>query len=119
MVGETGNLLDYRAQLEVFASAFGLLGVIHEDFLLPPILPTEKLWVAPEAVVETDGTLRRLDPETEGTEVLFDLLEKRGRLQCGPSAARRREAQARGSSVPRGPALRGHTGTQASHGTVA
>jgi hypothetical protein len=80
MVGEKGDLLDYPVALEVFASTFGPLGVIHEDFLLPPVLPSEKLWVAPEAVVEADGTLKRLDPETEGMELLLDLLEQQGYL---------------------------------------
>ena len=34
-----GDLLDYPAELELVASTFGLLGAIHEDYLLPPILP--------------------------------------------------------------------------------
>jgi hypothetical protein len=38
-MGETGDLLDYPAELDLVASTFGLLGAIHEDFLLPPILP--------------------------------------------------------------------------------
>jgi hypothetical protein len=84
MVGVTGDLLDHPRELEVFARVFGLLGVIHEDFLLPPILPTTKLWVAPEAVVEADGTLRRLDPETEGMELLLNLLDEQGYFSANP-----------------------------------
>ena len=39
--------------------------------------------MAPEAVVEADGTLRRLDPETEGMELLFELLGKQGSFSAG------------------------------------
>jgi hypothetical protein len=100
MMGETGDLLDYPAELELFAGNFGLLGAIHEDFLLPAILPTEKLWAAPEAVVVADGTLRRLDPETEGVELLFELLDKQGffsagRLRHVEEGLKRKEARSR------------------------
>lgn len=59
----------------VFVERFGLLGMMHEDLLLPPILPAGKLYVSPEAVVERSGELRQVDTQ-EGTELLLDLLSR-------------------------------------------
>jgi len=67
------SLHEYRKEMEVFASYFGLLGVIHERYILPPIPPAGKRFVIPEAVLETDGKLRRVDVE-EGAQLLLDLL---------------------------------------------
>jgi len=59
------------------------------------------LWVAPEAVVEAGGRLRRLeDPETEGVELLLDLLDRqgyfsRGRLRHVGEERKRVEARSR------------------------
>jgi hypothetical protein len=73
----------FEKAMTLFAKEVGLLGAIHETFLFPPVLPTDKLWAAPEAVVEADGALRRLDPETEGVELLLELLDKRGFFSAG------------------------------------
>jgi hypothetical protein len=67
----------------LFANEVGLVGIIHETFSLPPSLPAGKLWVAPEAVVEGEGGLRRLNPETEGVELLLDLLDRQGYFSAG------------------------------------
>ena len=68
----------YDQALLVFAWSFGLLGLFHEEFSPPrPTLET-KAWMAPEAVIDSNGRLQPVDPATEGTELLLDLLQRRG-----------------------------------------
>ncbi len=67
------GLLERRNEVEVFADVFGLLGTMQEKFVLPPVPPAEKLFIVPEAVVDRNGRLRRIDLE-EGTRLLVDLL---------------------------------------------
>ncbi len=68
----------------LFANEYGLLGLFHDTFS-PPILPN-RLWAAPEAVVGANGKLRRVDPATEGTELLLDLLDRQGYFGAEGSA---------------------------------
>lgn len=60
-----------------FANRYGLLGLFHESHSAMR-LPGRKLWVAPEAVIRDDGGLVHVDPATEGTELLLDLLDRQG-----------------------------------------
>jgi hypothetical protein len=70
----------FSKALIVFAEKHGLLGVFEEDYLQDPIYPEDKMLVAPEAVIDAGGRLRRVDPATEGRDLLLDLLEPRGWL---------------------------------------
>lgn len=63
------NRRKFHDAADLFASRYGLLGLIHLDYF-PPSLPTGKAYVAPEAVVESDGRLRPVDPTREGLELL-------------------------------------------------
>jgi hypothetical protein len=56
-----------------FANEYGLLGVFWDDYPSGPVLPFEKEFVAPEALVDGQGRLRLLDAATEGKELLFRL----------------------------------------------
>jgi hypothetical protein len=66
--------LAYKA-LIWFAKNYGFLGTLEEDyFLQSPVIPEGKTLIAPEAVIDDRGRLRRVDPATEGKELLRDLL---------------------------------------------
>lgn len=71
---EESDLSD--AALLVFAKEHGLLGIFEEDYLPYPVLPDEKIFVAPEAVIEDSGELRLLDPATDGKELLLEAQER-------------------------------------------
>lgn len=65
--------------LVLFAKEYGFLGALEEDYDLQRLVyPWEQMLVAPEAVINNQGRLRRIDPATEGRELLLDLLEPRG-----------------------------------------
>ncbi len=69
----------FHKALILFANQYGLLGALEEDYELQrPVYPWEKMLTAPEAVIDDHGRLRRIDPATEGRELLLDLLEPRG-----------------------------------------
>ncbi len=67
--------------LILFVREYGLLGVFEEDHLQRPILPRGKMLVAPEAVIDEQGRLQRVDPATEGKELILELLEPEGWFQ--------------------------------------
>lgn len=73
----------YEKVAKLFADEVGLLNLMYEDFMLPPIVPADNLWVAPEAIVEPDGRLRMVDSKTEGLELLLDLLDRQGYISSG------------------------------------
>jgi hypothetical protein len=70
----------FSKALILFAEKHGLLGAFEEDYLQDPIYPEGKMLVAPEAEIDAGGRLRRVDPATEGRDLLLDLLEPRGWL---------------------------------------
>jgi hypothetical protein len=70
--------VEFRKALIAFAEQYGLLGAFEEDFLGPPVLPDGKTLVAPEAVIDDRGRVRRVDPATEGKELLLKVLEPAG-----------------------------------------
>jgi len=86
---------EFDKDLISFANDYGLLGLFHENYS-PPILPKRKVWVAPEAVIREDGELRRVDPATEGTELLLDLLDEQGYLDTeeSPYGSKREKREA-------------------------
>jgi hypothetical protein len=69
----------YHKALILFAKEYGLLGVFEEDYLPLRAASKERFLVAPEAVIDGQGRLRRVDPATEGKDLLLDLLENRKR----------------------------------------
>src|SRR5215211_5223760 len=69
----------FSTALQVFATKYGLLGVFEEEYYWPPALPRLNLVVAPEAVIDSQGKLRRIDPATEGKELLWNALRDSGR----------------------------------------
>jgi hypothetical protein len=64
---------------KVFATNYGLLGVFEEEYQWPPIVPHGKFVVAPEAVIDSQGKLREVDPDTEGKDFVWRALADRGR----------------------------------------
>jgi len=54
----------YATAIEAFVSEYGLLGLFSRHFRQHPILPEGKFYVAPEAVIGSDGRLQRVDPAT-------------------------------------------------------
>ena len=96
MVGETGDLGSFPMEVKVFASAFGLLGLLNDSYQLAPVLPdVKKLFIAPEAEITADGRLRQVDPETEGMEMVLDVLARQYPDRWRPEladAARRKVA---------------------------
>jgi hypothetical protein len=68
----------FEKALILFAERYGLLGAFEEDYQQHPVFPIEQMLVAPEAVIDGEGRLRRVDPSTEGKELLIDLLEPKG-----------------------------------------
>lgn len=62
------RLFDTGANL--VANQYGLLGLFYE-YCSAPVAPPGKFWIAPNAVIEGgSGALRRVDPATEGRELL-------------------------------------------------
>jgi hypothetical protein len=61
----------FQKALLIFTREHGLLGIFEEDYLTFPVLPDEKIFVAPEAVIEESGELRLVEPATEGKELLL------------------------------------------------
>ena len=80
-----------KASIE-FANKYGLLGLFYEEYSMLN-LPERKLWIAPEAVIEASGELREVDPATEGTELLLDLLDRQGVLDTENSRFSEKEAK--------------------------
>jgi hypothetical protein len=64
---------------KVFATNYGLLGVFEEEYHWPPLVPQGKFVIAPEAVIDSQGKLREVDPDTEGKELVWRALAKSGR----------------------------------------
>lgn len=62
--------------LAVFAGEYGLLGLMHDDYLMPPVPPSGKPFIACEAVIGDGGELQRVDPAGEGTALVLDLLSR-------------------------------------------
>ena len=60
----------------LLAERYGLLGVFQSVYLPEPALPKGKLLVAPEAVLGSSGRVRRVDPATEGVDLLVEAQEK-------------------------------------------
>jgi hypothetical protein len=58
----------YLNAMDVFASNFGLLGLFHHRYSAP-ILPNEKVYISPEAVIK-NNRLEFVDPATEGLELV-------------------------------------------------
>jgi len=71
---EESDLLD--TALLVFVQAHGLLGIFEEDYLTYPVLPEGKFSIAPEAVIDEGGGLRRIDPATEGKKLALQAQEQ-------------------------------------------
>ncbi len=66
----------FHKALVLFANKYGLLGAFEGDYdLRRPLVPPLRSYIAPEAVVDEQGRLRRVDPATEGRELLLDLIE--------------------------------------------
>jgi hypothetical protein len=63
----------------MFATNYGLLGVFEEEYVWPPIFPQGKIVIAPEAVIDSQGKLQEVDPDTEGRELVWWALAERGR----------------------------------------
>jgi hypothetical protein len=59
---------DFQRAVDLFANEYGLLGLFHHQYSAP-ILPDIKVVISPEAIVE-NGRLRRVDPATEGLELV-------------------------------------------------
>src|SRR5215217_2910337 len=67
--------LYHRKALQFFANRYGLLGLFYERYSAP-ILPENKSFALPEAVIDKGGRLRQVDPATQGLEVLLNFLER-------------------------------------------
>jgi hypothetical protein len=52
----------FHKALILFAEKYGLLGAFEQDYLEQPVLPEGKNLVAPEALIDYQGRLRRIDP---------------------------------------------------------
>ncbi len=77
----------YRKALSLFIQKYGLLGLFYEQYSAP-ILPKDKVWVSPEALIDEHGRLRLVDPSSDGVDLLLDLLQRQGTIE----GAREREA---------------------------
>ena len=75
--GDQSELLN--TAWKVFATTYGLLGVFEDEYLWPPMFPQGKIVIAPEAIIDGQGKLRRVDPATEGKELVWNALAARGR----------------------------------------
>jgi hypothetical protein len=58
--------------VKVFAWEFGLLGQFEREYISQPQLPGAKRFVAPEAVIDSHGKLRKIDADTEGMELIYE-----------------------------------------------
>jgi hypothetical protein len=65
----------FGTALGVFVQEHGLLGIFEDDYLTYPVLPEGKFSIAPEAVIDEGGELRRIDPATEGKELALQARE--------------------------------------------
>src|SRR5919112_623164 len=74
---------EFCKYLTLFARDYGLLGAFEEEFMSGPTLPRGKTLVAPEALIDKRGRLRRVDPATKGKDLLLRLLEPRGHFSAG------------------------------------
>lgn len=63
----------FDTAVKVFAWKYGLLGQFEREFVSSPLLPGQKRFVAPEAVIDAHGKLRRIDPATEGMDLVYEL----------------------------------------------
>lgn len=63
----------FDTAVKVFATKYGLLGQFEREYVSQPLLPGAKLFVAPEAVIDAHGKLRKVDPATEGMELIYEL----------------------------------------------
>ena len=66
---EKPYLLDKGIML--FAQEYGLLGNFPRRYLPQPVVRRGKRLIAPEAVLDSSGALRKVDPATEGVELLL------------------------------------------------
>jgi hypothetical protein len=83
----------FMQDLYSFVNEYGLLGMFWHDYPAGPVLPAGKEFVAPEALVDSRGRLRSLDPATEGQDFLSKLQERKERdcgLEVGQLFGRRR-----------------------------
>jgi hypothetical protein len=62
--------------IALFAQKYGLLGIFPRMYLPQPVLRRNKLLIAPEAVLDGSGALRKVDPATEGIELLLVMQEE-------------------------------------------
>jgi hypothetical protein len=72
----------FRLALNVFADRYGLLGLLWEEFgahLLPERKVGRLVFIAPDAVIDGAGRLRRIDPDTDGKQLLEKMLRERDR----------------------------------------
>jgi hypothetical protein len=68
--------------LNLFANRYGLLGLFLEEFGAPLLPEREVGWfvrVAPDALIDGNGSLRDIDPATEGKRLQEELLRERFR----------------------------------------
>jgi hypothetical protein len=63
---------------KVFANTYGLLGVFEDEYSWPPLFPDGGIVIAPEAVIDSQGKLQQVDPDTEGSKLLWGMLADRG-----------------------------------------
>jgi hypothetical protein len=71
-----GDWFEFLWGLNSFANEYGLLGLFWDEHPSGPVLPFGKEFVAPEALVDGQGRLRLLDPDTEGKELLVRLQDR-------------------------------------------
>jgi hypothetical protein len=64
--------------IALFAREYGLLGIFPRMYLPQPVLRRNKLLIAPEAVLDSSGALRKVDPATEGIELLLAMQRENG-----------------------------------------
>jgi hypothetical protein len=74
-----GESEHFHKALRLFAREYGFLGIFEEDYLQRPVIPRSKPLVAPEAIIDGQGRLQRVDPATEGKDLLLEILETRTR----------------------------------------
>jgi hypothetical protein len=67
----------FSKSLILFTERYGLLGLFEQDYPQRPITPGKTYLIAPEAVIDREGKLQRVDPAREGKDLLLDLLETR------------------------------------------
>jgi hypothetical protein len=65
----------FHKTLKLFVDQYGLLGLFQENYVPHPVLPPSRMYIAPEAVIDKRGRLRRIDPSTQGRELVLKLKE--------------------------------------------